>query len=286
MPPDFHFVKQNAARDLAVAVDPRAPEHDRVAHRAAGDDHAARQQAVQRPPRAVARLVNELRGGTVGVDRAQRPRWIVEVKLWVDADQVHVGFVVRVDRADIAPVGVRAVIAGDWVFVKIVRVQMITVAQGFGQHVLTEIMARGIITPVQLEQLFQRFAVEDVIAHAGQRHVWSVWHRAGVFGFLLKLRDAVAVINLQHTEPRGFRHRHGICGDADIGAKVEVLLNHVIDVHFVDVITAKDRDQVRIVVFYQMQILIHRVGCTAVPDRAQLLEAVLLRGHEHDEVIG
>ena len=47
---------------------------------------------------------NEFCGWVLVNPSAQRPGGIVQVENWRDADQVHVGFVVGVERSDIAPV--------------------------------------------------------------------------------------------------------------------------------------------------------------------------------------
>ena len=72
---------------------------------AAGDDAAGRDDRVERLPAAPAVVgEHELRRRRLHLVRAQRPLRIVEVEVRVDVAEIHVGVVVGVERADVAPV--------------------------------------------------------------------------------------------------------------------------------------------------------------------------------------
>ena len=73
---------------------------------AAGDDRARADDAVQGAAAAVLLGEDELRRRHVGLIGADRPVLVVHVQVGIDGDQVHVGLVVGVERAHVAPVGV------------------------------------------------------------------------------------------------------------------------------------------------------------------------------------
>ena len=71
-------------------------------------------------------------------------------------------------------------------------------------------------------------------------------------------------------------------GDGRLGALVHVELDHLADVHAVDVIGAEDDHEVRIGLLDQIDVLIDGVGGAAIP---VLAGGTHLRGHGNDEVL-
>ncbi len=130
------------------------------AMRLPGDDASGRDDRVERLSAAAAFVgEDELRRRRLHLVRAQRPLRIVEVELRVDVAEIHVRFVVGVERADVAPVlGVLLVLVGEPVGVdRHARDQR-------RDDVLAEIVRRR-PARVVLERGHEHAHVEDVDAH-------------------------------------------------------------------------------------------------------------------------
>src|SRR5690606_8054975 len=102
--PHAHAGHQNAVVDLAEAVDAYVRPQHTARHRAARDDAAGRDDRVDGGAAPAWIAEDKLRGGRLWLVRAQGPLRIVQIELGVHMAQVHVGLVVRVERADVAPV--------------------------------------------------------------------------------------------------------------------------------------------------------------------------------------
>src|SRR5208337_3338304 len=69
-------------------------------------------------------------------------------------------------------------------------------------------------------------------------------------------------------------------GDRDVGARIDVLLEHLLVVHFVDVIAGKDEYVIRLLAADRINVLIHRIGGALIP----VLRDAHLRGQNLDEI--
>src|SRR4029453_8644904 len=105
MTPDPHPGHENALLDFAETVHPDIGTENAAADRAPGHDAACRDDRVERPP-AAASFVGEYELGRrrLHLVRVQRPLRVVQVELRVDLTEIHVGFEVGIERADVAPV--------------------------------------------------------------------------------------------------------------------------------------------------------------------------------------
>ncbi len=105
----------------------------------------------------------------------------------------------------------------------------------------------------------------------------------GRIGLLLVESDDAAVgLGLDHAELDGLLPGHGDGGHGDLGALLLMELDHVADVHPVDVIGPEDGDDVRIGLLDQVDVLINGVGRALVPGLAR---GAHLRGNGDDELI-
>src|SRR5690625_2963953 len=119
---DVDVVEEHRVPHRGPGVDLRAGRDDRAHDLPAGDDDAGRDEGVQRVPQPLPVPVDELRRRQPGVAREQRPLLVVEVEHRGDGDEVLVGVVVGVDRADVAPVAAVALGgAGDDVVLEVVH---------------------------------------------------------------------------------------------------------------------------------------------------------------------
>ena len=143
---DVTVVHDDAAFHVGAGVDSDAAAENGIAYHATGKNASAGYNAVDGLATAMGIVKGEL-GGRIGVaGTPQRPLAIIKVEFRLDGTQVHVGFVVGVDGADIAPVGNGVFgLAGDAVGLEVVSVDG-GIAGEFGQNVLAEIVVtRGVI---------------------------------------------------------------------------------------------------------------------------------------------
>src|SRR5208282_551011 len=137
---DVAVVHDDAALHQGAGVDAYAASEDGVAHHTSGKNASAGNDAIDGLAAAMGLVEGKL-GGRIGVaGTAQWPLAIVEVELGLYGAQLHIGFVVGVDGADIAPVGDGAVgLAGYAVGLEVVSVDG-GVAGELGQNILAEIV--------------------------------------------------------------------------------------------------------------------------------------------------
>ena len=98
-----------------------------------------------------------------------------------EVGQVDVGLPVGVDRADVAPVGLRLGTGANAGALEAVR-DRAAVAHHVGDDVLAEVVARVRIGGVALQLLEEQLAAKDVDAHARKRDVGAVGEAGRVRG--------------------------------------------------------------------------------------------------------
>ena len=77
--------------------------------------------------------------------------------------------------------------------------------------------------------------------------------------------DPAIVVGFNHTEFARLFPRNWIGGHGDIGLLGHVKVDHAADVHTVNMVAAKDCDQVGIGLFYEIDILKNGVGRSLIP---------------------
>ena len=232
-------------------------------HPAAGDDAARAHDRIHRHAHAPAFLrENELGRRLLGRLGADRPAMVVEIKLRNYVHQVHVGFVIGVQRAHVAPVA---------------RCLAVDVAEIVGHHarllqlprddVLAEIVARTGILCVLANRPQQRLRVEDVNAHRGADHrgVEPRPPRVAVLRLLLEPHHAAVLANLHHPETARFLRRGLDGSDGDLRPVRPVPVQHFAVVHLVDVVAGEHQRLLQRFHLHALQVLEHGVGCTLVP---------------------
>ena len=72
---------------------------------------------------------------------------------------------------------------------------------------------------------------------------------------------------MHDAKTSGFLKRRFQTADCHVGSRIDVLLKHLLVVHFVDVIAGQQHDEVGAVAFDDVDVLIHCVGGAEIPHR-------------------
>src|ERR1039458_2971702 len=240
---DVAVVHDDAAFYQGAGVDANTASENGLAHDAAGENASARYDAVEGLAAAIGLVEGEL-GGRIGVaSTAQRPLAIEEVELGLDVVQVHVGFVVGLDGADITPVGDGVFgLAGNAVGLEVVGIDGSVVGE-LGQDVPAEIVMTVGVFRVGLEQIQKSGRRKDVVAHRGVDPAGIDGHGGRVGVLFVKGQDASLLVGLNDTEFRGVLSGKGVGGDGHFRVPSYVEIDHAGDVHAVDVVgtTSEER---------------------------------------------
>ena len=105
--------------------------------------------------------------------------------------------------------------------------------------------------------------------------------RFGIGGFFLEADDAPVLVGFENAEFAGGRggiHFDG--GDGDVRSRGNVLLQHLLVIHFVNVVAGENEDVVRLLAADRIDILVHGVGSALIP----VLRDAHLRRQNFDKV--
>src|SRR5215470_532238 len=84
--------------------------------------------------------------------------------------------------------------------------------------------------------------------------------------FFLEADDAPILVHFYHAKlARCFLSGNLNRADGDVSAGIEMLLEHLGVIHFVDVVAAQNEDMLRTFASDRINVLIHGVGCAAIP---------------------
>src|SRR6185312_1071900 len=106
---DVAVVEDDGILDERTGMYAHASSQHRIAHPSAGEDRSAGDDRVDGLAAALVLIEGELRGRVGIAVGPQRPLAVIEIQRRFDGAQIHIGFPVSLDRADVAPVGLRAV---------------------------------------------------------------------------------------------------------------------------------------------------------------------------------
>ena len=242
---------------------PHIGEQHRAVH-AARHNAAARHHGLDRHAATVIGVMDKLGGWELGLVGPNGPLGVVQVELGLGGCQVDIGIPVRVNRADIAPVG--------FVFGRIGHAAhgervggSQAVTHRAGDDVLAEIVAGRGVCHVALEFGIQESGVKYIDAHAGQRHVGVAGHGWWIGGFFQKLCDQPVLVDGHHPECGGFGtwHRNAThCAFTPLG---HVVGQHQGVIHLVNVVACQHHDVVGSIAFQDVVVLVDRVGRAPVP---------------------
>ena len=249
--------------------------------RTAGHDDPLGDQRVDRAADPARLVEDELGGRERRRARQDRPLPVVEVEDRVHRDQVHVRLVVGVERSNVAPIATVAIGGAGHRVVG----EVVDLGGAAGHHhrddVAAHVVDRTLVAGVELDRLEQRLGGEDVVAHRGVDLLRVVGQPRRVVGLFQERLDRAPVgRGLDDPESFGLRPRDADPGDRDACPAGDVLLDHLLGIHAVDVVRAEDHDVIGLVVVHQVEALVDGVGRTAEPLRPE----TLLRRHRRDVV--
>ena len=90
-------------------------------------------------------------------------------------------------------------------------------------------------------------------------------HFLGFLGLFFETDHSVVCIDFDNAEFACFFDGHGDGGNREERSTGEVEINHLVDVHLVNVVATENRDEVRAFVRNQVDVLENGVGCSFVP---------------------
>ena len=229
--------------------------------------------------RLAARAAGDLGRRVAAVAGEHRPAVVVQVEDRHRGQQVHVGVVVRVDGADVAPVALLPIVLpGHDVGAEVVHVGH----TGRGERrddVTADVRGRPVLAG-RRDDVDERLGVEHVVPHAGQA-AGAVARHGGRRGRLLVEGDDLALgVALDDAERLGLLVAHGDGGNGDARTAVQVVVHHLARVHPVDVVGAEHAHDVGVLVGDQVEVLVDRVGRAGEPVGA----AAHLRRHRRHVV--
>ena len=111
-----------------------------------------------------------------------RPVFIVEVELRIDLDEIHVGLVVGVDGAHVAPVGLSlTVFVAEGKDVHGMRVN------DPGKQIVAKVVAALAVAGVGAELFEKKIGTEAVDTHRSEAHAGAAGQRRRICDLLVKL---------------------------------------------------------------------------------------------------
>jgi hypothetical protein len=192
---------------------------------------------------------------------ADRPVVIVEIEDGGNGDDIHVGFVVGLEGAYVAPVE-----SFFLVFVDEVVGENAIVVDHLRKNVFAEVVAGGLVLGVFEEDGDEDVGIEEVDAHgAGDFLRVPRGTQLGFFGLFFEAVDAAVFVDVDYAEAEGLGGINLDGSECDIGGGIEMLGHHLAVIHFVDVIAGEDEDMLGLLGAYGINVLINGVGGALIP---------------------
>src|SRR5262249_34630053 len=214
---DVHAVEQDRVLDHGEAVDAHVGRQDALADVSAAEDAALADHAVVRLAAADVAAVplfveDELRRRQLRLVGADRPLAVVQVQHRVDADQVHVGLVVGLQGADVAPVRLLLAVA-----VAAAAGEDAVRPQAAGDGVAADVVAASVGGGVGGYQLVHEPGREDVDAQRGQAARRVVGQRRRGLRLLDEAGDAGLPVHVHDAEAGRVLDRGDDAADGQVG---------------------------------------------------------------------
>ena len=115
------------------------------------------------------------------------------------------------------------------------------------------------------DRVHEDIAGKKIVSHADKGVSRLSGNRFRIFRFFLETYHSVVAVYLDNTESARLLDRNRQSRDRHVGFLYVVIAVHLRDIHFVDVIAAENKNPLRRFVFYQVKVLIYRVGTAEIP---------------------
>ena len=208
-----------------------------------------------------------------GIDR---PAPVVEVEARGWADEVHVGFEIRIERAHIAPVGFASAGVDE-----VVRVDG-RLAEHGGDDILAEIVrALGAQLGIGAQATGEFLGVKNVDAHRTEATPRLARELGAGLGLFFKADDAVVDVDTKNPEAARLGGGDLDGADRQRGTGGDMLLQHATVIHAIDVVARQDQDMLGARILKQVEVLVDRIRGAHVP----LLVAGVVRRRDADELL-
>src|SRR5271170_150995 len=273
---DIHVIEDDALIELAVTIHAHVEAEDGFGDASARNNRARANDGIERDAHAGGIGENEFGGRILLLPGVQRPAFVVEVEDWGDGDQVHIGFVVGLDGADIAPVGFFF-----FIFVAKIVGKDAMLFDDARDDVFAEIVIRFGIFGVGDQDGNEQLGIEKIDAHGGVHFVRMNARALGFGGLFFEADDAPVFIGFDDAETAGsFLRRNFESGDGNVRTGFDVLLEHLLIIHLVDVVAGKNEDEIGLLGADGIDVLIDGVGGALIP----VLGDAHLRSEHFDEI--
>jgi hypothetical protein len=103
----------------------------------------------------------------------------------------------------------------------------------------------------------------------------------GVFGFFLKPDNALACVHLNDSKVPGLIYLHGKGGYCHFGIILFMEIDHLTNIHAINMVRSEHGDQVVTMTFYEVDVLINGVRRSLIP----AFSRSLLSGDRQDKMI-
>src|SRR6266481_6449877 len=186
---------------------------------------------------------------------AQRPGAVIQVENRRYADQIHVGFIIGVNGAHVAPI--QRILA---VFIDKVVGEDAVLRNDARKNVLAKIVVGLGILGVGEQDGNHKLRVEDVNAHGGVAVAGMMRGLFWLRGFFLEADDAPILINFDHAELLGSLLHGNLDGaDSHIGAGIHMPLKHLGVIHLIDMVAGEDEYEFGALAADGVDVLVHGV---------------------------
>jgi len=138
------------------------------------------------------------------------------------------------------------------------------------------------IRRVASELLEQERSVEHVDAHARERHARLARHGRRILWLFDEGADVVVVVDMHDAEGGGFAHRDLQTSHRHVGVLLDVLNEHRLVVHLVDVIACENDDVFRRIARDDVDVLEDRVRRSGIPGAVR---DALARGQDVEALV-
>ncbi len=192
----------------------------------------------------------------VGSDRPVR---VVEVELRIDGDQIHVGFPIGVEGADVSPV-----LYG--FLVPVLKLECIDAPlfDHLGDDVFPEVVGTDMLG-IGHEVFPDSLGPEQVDAHRDEGVSRIVWKRGRLLWFFIESDNAKVFIHGDDAESGGVLNRDVDCSHHSVRLLGDQPIVHLAVIHLVDMVTGQDQKILRMLGLDEEQILIDGIGGAFVP---------------------